>query len=316
MKFKTKSMIATGIILFISVSAFLAGFLQENYSGQAIDLRKEIAELQTDLDRMEAKALSLTSRDIDFTYSAIECLWEAFNKDLEFKILNSTLLEEERTNYIRQIVRSLQEVLGYSNPTMILHMYRVWDYYSNLDDFYIATEETDGYDYIIPRELWDSYISVYGMPVVELTPSEWYGDFFSYDAIQALPLVERPRDPLFGEMFVFESGGIEFLCDYFLFNPVRVLHDDINKKLNKAENLEAQASRIGLGVAMTTVAVVLSAAMANRLNQRKIEREFEKIREKEDRLAKKKRDLISIPILIIAIILSLLGVILPTFLNL
>ena len=97
---------------------------------------------------------------------------------------------------------------------------------------------------------------------------------------------------------------------------MRSLQNDINEKLNNAENLENQASRIALGVALTTVAVVLSTAMANRLNQRKIEHEFEKIKEKEGRLINKRHDLISIPVLIIATILSLVGVVFPLFINL
>jgi len=65
MKFKTKSMIATFIILLISGAAFFAGFLQEYYSGQVTDLREEATDIQAQLDRMEAKAYFQTQSDHD-----------------------------------------------------------------------------------------------------------------------------------------------------------------------------------------------------------------------------------------------------------
>ena len=69
-------------------------------------------------------------------------------------------------------------------------------------------------------------------------------------------------------------------------------------------------------MSLTTVGAILSTAMVNRLNQKKIENEFAILKEKEGRASEKRRDMISIPVLIIAIVLSIIGVVFPLILNL
>lgn len=315
MKFKTKSVIATVIILFIAGSAFLAGFLQEYYAGSAADIRRDAENLQTILIRMENRAIYLTKRDDDKVYMSYEHNMQSHLLDTEYNLLYSTLTPNERSNYLNKISQALEDTNAYWTWMSVV----VWYRYYNVSqwDFNIATKEDDGYDLIITWEMWSSYVSTYGLPVEVMTPTQYYGHFFSYDEIQSLPINSRPTDHATGkEIFIQPIHSVEFLCSYFLFEQVRNTQEEIDQMLKVFVNLEKQASSIGLGVAMTTIAVVLSAAMANRLNQKKIESEFEKIREKEERLIKKKRDLISIPVLIIATILSLLGVILPIFLNL
>ncbi len=316
MKFKTKSVIATVIILFISGSAFLAGFLQEFYAGSAADMRRDAENLQTILIRMENRALFLYEKDIDFTYKSFDHMRQAHLLDVEYDLLYSTLTPNERMNYLVKIVEALRSELECWTAMNVVIWYRYFNEHPQWD-YNIATKEDDGYDLIINWEMWSSYVSTYGLPVEVMTPAEYYGNFFSYDDIQSLPFEYRPIDYLtMKEIFFKPIHWVDYICRYFLFEQVRSTQEEIDQMLEVFVNLEAQASSIGLGVAMTTIAVVLSAAMANRLNQKKIESEFEKIREKEERLIKKKHDLISIPVLIIATILSLLGVILPIFLNL
>lgn len=314
MKFKTKSVIAVVIILFISGSAFLAGFLQEYYAGSAADIRRDAENLQVILTRMENRALFFLKNDLDFTYRAGDQLEQAHRLDVEYAYLNYTLTPNERGNYLTKIVSALTSGQTSWQALKFVQWYQYFKAHPQWDKN-IATKEDDGYDLIITWERWSSYVDTYGLPVKELTPAEFYGNFSSYDEIQSLEY--RPID-LYSDQEIFSKPihWVESVIRYFLFDQVMSTQEEIDQMLEEYVNLETQASSVGLGVAMTTIAIVLSTAMANRLNQKKIENEFEKIREKEERLIKKKHDLISIPVLIIATILSLLGVILPLFLNL
>ena len=196
-----------------------------------------------------------------------------------------------------------------------IHLYRHFNQTQN--NYVIATEENEGYDYAITWKMWQSFISESGLPVYIWNASEYYGGFFSYSAIQAHPLDLRPLDPDTGqEIFIFESGGIESVVDFFFLSQARALQDQINSKLDDANSLINQADRISLTLSLTTIGVIISTAMVNRLNQKKLEHEFAILNEKEGRPNEKKWDLISIPVLIIAIVLSIIGVVFPLILNL
>ena len=89
------------------------------------------------------------------------------------------------------------------------------------------------------------------------------------------------------------------------------------------EKLEAAVSRIAFGVTFTTVAVVISGVIANRISDKKLERQFKELKNEKDKKDKKdekdekeERDLVSIPILFIAAVLCILGLFLPYILTL
>ncbi|MFX0004574.1 MAG: hypothetical protein ACFE9C_13705 [Candidatus Hodarchaeota archaeon] len=309
---KSKYKIASAIILIISTGAFIVGFIQTNYLQKITDLKAEIHDLETDHDRMESKALSQRYADKDYFHRSLDYTTEAKIKDYEFEQLNDTLTNDERKVYVYTISTLMQQSINYRGATSIISIYRHFNHSTN--DLIVSTEEIIGYDYRITWEIWQSFLSFYGPPVYEMNASEAYGDFFSYDYIQSRPLVERPRDLKTNDEIFFkinQTGGWTFIniTDYFLLSPVISLQDKINSNLIELDKLEAEASIMAFGVTFTTVAVVISGVMANRISDKKLERQFEEL--KEERLRKKERDLISIPLLIIAAILCILGLIMP-----
>ena len=308
MEFRTKYLAAYIIILLISGTAFIAGLLQENLTSKANSTKQEVADLQDTLGRMESKSLFLTNRDIANTYKSIEIRFEAMLVDNEFDLLNTTLNPNERNVYIKKIVELLIYAQGIQNSLLIIHLFRHFNI-SN-DDFVLATQESDGYDYRITYEMWQTYNSSYGSPVYIWTAYDYYGLYFSYPAIQLLAPEFRPNDPDTGiELFIFEGGEIESILDYFLYTQIRGIQDQRNEKTENANILEAKASYISLGVSLTTISMVLASAMITRINYKKIEYEFMVLKEIEGRKEDIKPDLISIPILVIATILSILGMI-------
>ncbi len=312
MKFKTKYYVVYGIILFISGTAFIAGSLQENLSSQANSIQGQVLDLQDTLIRMESKAFFLTSRDISTTYKSIDIRLEAMLVDNEFDYLNSTISQNQRDFYVKKIVELLIYSQGMQNTLTVVHLYRHFNV--TTADFVIAFQESDGYDYRITYEMWQMYNSLYGSPVYIWNASDYYGPYFSYSVIQALAPEFRPHDPDTGyEIFIFEGGGIESIMDFFLYDQVRDIQDEINEKSGRVNNLESQATYISLGVSLTTVSILLSTAMITRVNHKKIEHEFKLLKEKEGREVSIEHDYLSVPVLVIATFLSTLGIILAVF---
>ncbi len=309
---KSKYKIASAIILIISTGAFIVGFIQTTYLQKITDLKAEIHDLEIDHDRMESKALFLRYADKDYFTRSLDYSTEAKIKDYEFEQLNDTLTDDERKVYVYTIIALIQQSIDYRSTTSIISIYRHFNHSTN--DLVISTEEILGYDYRITWEIWQSFLSLYGPPVYEMNASEAYGNLFSYDYIQSRPLLQRPRDLKTGYETFFainQSLGWTFIniTEYFLLSPDISLQDNIDSNLIEVDKLEAEASIMAFGVTFTTVAVVISGVVANRISDKKLERQFEEL--KEERLRKKERDLISIPILIIAAILCILGLILP-----
>jgi hypothetical protein len=229
--------------------------------------------------------------------------------DNEFDLLNDTLLQAERDFYVKKIVELLMYRQSLQNSLMIIHLFRHFNVSTN--DFVIALQENDGYDYRITYEMWQNYIDDFGLPVYIWNASEYYGPFFSYPIIQTLAPEFRPYDPDTGqEIFIFEGGGIEGVMDYFLYSQVRSTQDSINTNNKIINSIESQANFISLAVSLTTVSMVLSTAMITRLNNKKLEQEFETLKAKEGREPKAKRDILSIPVLVAAGILSTLAILL------
>ena len=175
-------------------------------------------------------------------------------------------------------------------------------------------EETDGYNFSISWEMWQAFIVEHGSPVSIESPLQSYGVFFSYSAIQALPDGFRPIDDETGEeIFIRENAGVEFLAEYFLLSQIQVLQSQINEKLAEASAQGAVAERISVTVSLTTVAMLLATAMASRVNEREVMDEITVLRAEMGQEAVPVRDYSTMPILIVAIALALLGLYLALY---
>ena len=226
MKFRTKHLIAYGIILFISVNAFVSGLFQENFTSKANSSKAEVVDLQNTLGRMESKANFISNRDIPSTYKSIDIRVEVTLLDNEFELLNTSLNPNEREVYIRKIVELLIYAQNIQNTLLIIHLYRHFN--DTAENYMIANQEADGYDYFITHEIWQTYNSLFGSPVYIWTAFEYYGGFFSYPLIQLRAPEFRPYDPDTGlETFIFEGGGIESILDFFLYSQIREIQGQI-----------------------------------------------------------------------------------------
>ncbi|UCH04308.1 MAG: hypothetical protein JSW05_12165 [Candidatus Thorarchaeota archaeon] len=304
--------LATLTILLISGIAYVAGTLQEGFSSTAVQKQDEAREMQTDLERMESRTYYLMERDITRVREYGNLFGEIWPIDMEFEFLNSSLSIEERQVYVRRIVDKISQLQSYQNMLLILHLYRHFNRTTNT--YWIASEDNEGYDFSITWELWQAFISDHGSPVTIQTTLQFHGAFFSYPAIQALPYGWRPMDHETGEeTFTIESAGIEFLCEYFLLSQIQVLQYQIDQTLQEANAQGAIAEKISLAVSLTTVAMLLATAMASRVSEREVVSEIVTPRKEMGQDVGPVRDYGTVPILIVAIALALLGLYLALY---
>jgi len=251
-------------------------------------------------------------RDVTRIREYGDLLMEVYWMDREFELLNSSISPERREMYVRKVADMLDQLNSYQSMLLILFLYRHFN--RSTDTFWIASEDGEGYDFSVTWDMWTNFISEHGSPVKIETPTEYYGHFFSYPAIQALPYPMRPQDHETGaEMFIREDAGVEFLCEYFLLSQVQVLQDQIDGKLVEANTNEAMANRISVTVSLATVAMLLATAMANRANEREAIDEIVALRVEMGQEVALERDYSTVPILIVAIALALFGLYLLMF---
>jgi len=261
---------------------------------------------------MESRTYFLMQRDITRIREYGDLLTEVGLVDTEFGILNSSLTPQRREVYVRRVAEMLSQLQSYQSMLLILHLYRHFN--STTATYWIAREQNEGYNFSITWELWQAYISDHGSPVAIETPLQYYGTYFSYPAIQALPYGLRPKDHETGaETFIREDAGVEFLFEYFLLGQIQVLQSQINEKLDEAIAQDAVAERVSLTVSLTTVSLLLATAMASRVNEKEVVREIEALRAEMGQEVVSERDYTIVPILMVALALALLGLYLALF---
>lgn len=315
---ESKLKVVSLIIFLISTGAFIANLGHTINSERITTIKEDIYDLEIDHDRMESKASSLRSEDKEEFYTSIDYVDEAKTLDYEFEQLNDTLTNEERRVYVYIIISLIQKSVQYRDRLSIISIYRHFN--SSTEDMIITTEEELGYTYVIAWNVWNSFVSTYGERIYEANASEAYGTFFSYDYIQSRPLFERPRDIVTGhEIFLrinqTKLMGFGNITDYFLFSSVISLQSIINQKLVELEVLEADISRFRFGITFTSLAVFIAGLIANRVGDKKLERQIAEIPgARKDILEEKDR--LSIALLSISAILFIIGLILPYVLTL
>ena len=314
---KIQTRFATFVIIIVSFASFFGGYIQSSYLSQANQLKEDALLLQADLDRMERKALNLYQDCIDKMYEENRLFHEAQSLDIEFRELNNTLNWDQRDGYIWRIKESIYQSGVYAswNP-----LSTIWFHFNQTtNNLVIARENDDGYDYAITHAQFIEYNTNVAVnpsigPLVQLRDSaDEYGNFFSYDYIQALPFEARPMITD-DEKFISPGIAYEAKADYFFYTPVHNLQRNITALLEEADILETESQQISLGVSMTTIAVVLATAMASRIEQQMLEHNIAVIL-KGDSAKRVKIDMLGIVLLILALFLAITSIIIPTLLS-
>ena len=294
------------VILFVSASAFIAGFYQSDFSSKATNLRQTRSDLEFQLARMQDTVNTLIVSETIIDLESWGFYNDAGIADLELNQTWNIITSEERSVLTFLIIEYLLRFQEYQLNLITGKMYQHFQVSSS--DYVIASKEIDGFDYKVSKSIFDEFD-----PVYESTAEDRVGWFFMYDVFSA-----KSYSPThFIELKRVYKG---YPDDYFkrvFYKPIENLQEEITSISHLIEDNESRADTIQLAVSITTVSVILSTAMANRINEKKTESELSIIKaavsDQEVEIVSKS-DKISVPVLITAAILSSLGIIIPILL--
>ena len=284
----------TGIILLISASAFLAGLIQTEMNSNIITLTQEKNLLENRLDQMREKANDIYIHDLLLINEATRRVTEIRLLDFDLLHKGGNLTAEELNAIHAKITWLLWQMQSYLKVLDLSEIYR--HFLVNTSDYIIASKEVDGYEYTITKKYHDE-----NKVIENLTATEVYGMLHSFTELSGW---EAP------EWFYYPVGDFRT----YLYAPLKAVRDKIDDLAVRTDTLSFNADRIGLGVSLTTIAVILSAAMATRMNEKKMTHDLSVIQAELDQGKTEiisESDLIPISVLLIAATLSILGVIIP-----
>ena len=306
---KILNTVPTIIILFISLTAFIGGFLESDRTNTSNDLRQQASELETLIARMETRAVSIISNDQLNDNVAESLRLEAFRTDNELRSLNSTfsgptMLAEQRT-YVQKIADLEQDANYYAGKTVSWILFQYFDLNNNTEPIYINNKTVDGFDFSISKDQWIKAQEKRPSGPVRLMP---YNEYLPRYHNQAL-ITYFGYNPDYMYRTNLDIGYFAILI------PIWDFQSTANDLISQADTIEQQSSQINLGVSIITVAVILSSAMNNRINDRENDKNFKQLKSNmqinENLKVDSERDLLSLPVLVVAAILSVAGIVIP-----
>ncbi|MFX1514725.1 MAG: hypothetical protein ACFFC6_00305 [Promethearchaeota archaeon] len=284
----------TGIILLISASAFVAGLIQTDLTSNSVTLSQEKKLLENRLDRMREKANDIYIHELVTINEATHRATEIRLLDIDLSHNIASMTADEVNSVYSQIKFLLEQMKSYLEALDLAKMYS--HFQVNDSDYVIASEEEDGYEYTITKQYHNE-----NKVIENQTANMVYGFLYSYLEVSSLG---APG------WFYYPVGDFRT----FLYTPLKAVQDEIDDLAVRIDTLSFRADRIGLGVSLTAIAVILSAAMATRINEKKMSYDLSVIQSNLDEGKTEiitESDLISIPVLLMAATLSILGVIIP-----
>ena len=294
------------IILTISGFTFTTGYLLNVYTDKTENLRSEMASSEKELAHMEKQRITMLNFDIEMSNLAELLLAEASTNAIEYEIMNSTLTSTERYAKLKVIEKFLNFVITDLNNTYTAQIQSKFEF-GSIDRLPFATKEVNGYDYIITRQNWENNNPGSFITVEEFLLTVGFNNTVILDLFES-----------FGEDF--PKTTIVLLINwqnfYLLHYKVIISKiEDIDRKRVELSNTQAITTLLSVSVSIATIGTVLSAVMASKASEKRIEESFKILHqeivkaERMEPFPKAKRSKIAILGLLIAFFFALYGVI-------
>lgn len=308
---KSRDRFLTIIILLISGLGFIAGIFYNTNETEANALYEDAAVYDLRAESMNLFVESLHEKDIELFEGADTAFREARTLTIEWQeilvlSLPTDMEKLENTTHKRQIQGKFLE--GWNLQVD-----------STANDVAgggrtLANYFTHRFAYTITEELWSSYNDTY--PI--LTP------------IPAVTFINETVGGVSEDLLDQITEGMEH---YYFFEwnkssyrnmlnePVFEARDLSFQTLQNANLLAGAADSLGITVSFTTIAVVLSSAMSERIDKKKLERYISRVRadiQRDESLLSVGRDRLASIGLILALIIALTGFLMtiPTWFHL
>lgn len=308
---KSRERFLTIIILLISGLGFVAGIFHNTAETEANALYEEATGHELTAESMSLFVQSLYETDVESFERAeaafIEALelmyvWQAIldlnlPTDME-KLQNATLM--------MQILGKFWQVWNLQADTTVS---RLWENFNRTrgGERILATQLTHRFDYVITFDLWKSFNDTY--PNLIVIPAVT----FLNESLEHVPeFYNKITDEL----------QVHYYCEFnrdsyqdMLNIPLFEAKDLAFQTLENANLHAGAADTLSIMVSFTTVAVVLSSAMSERIDKKRLERYISRVRadiQKDESLLSVGRDRLASIGLILALILALAGFLMTT----
>lgn len=322
----TGDVIASIIILLISIAGFAGGLLQSSYSTDASDEMESVDELREIADEMQTKIEYYIQQE----HSLQEEVYELYDEIFEiinawFPVLdpfNNISEETIKLTNITSVVNIQSKLWKASqklNESNVHHLYMYFEVFNETEPFRVPL--SNDREFNITKENWDRHYRRQLDPEFEFEFEEANQTLYkianSTDyLLNNILWQEFPKDMLAKiqvnmpkSFFLVDLG----LFSDLLYEPYYIIMGESFDMEMHARYLEDKGDLMSLGVAIITVAMVLSTTMANRLNEKKVYDRINLVRAdlmKNPELGVSRGDKFAIPVLITALIVSAIGLLL------
>ena len=262
------------IILAVSVFAFGAGYLQNSFVNRSEAAKAEANEHEYNALRIEQRMRNIMNHDADQMLKITDKEADLIYLVLEYQAIQNNLTEAEKEVFrIKFSQIAFERSLAVTSTTLYLINYE-FSSSSSLEEYHIASKETHGFDYIITRESWDANTPLYLQSKTQFfTRLGLYPSFQSVvEDLDTYLLYDVTTGEGYFWMFDYDNSG-QLLQQPF-FDEVKLQLD----KTDEANRYQKVADQITIGVAVTTIASVLSAAMRSRLDDKESAHNLSRIR--------------------------------------
>lgn len=292
------------VIVFVSACAFLAGYVQSNIAEAGEGYREDAQTHERNVDRMLDRLEFISSIDKTQYFEALQLQEDAIFLALKYWWYYDNFTELERELLLIDMLQTFYDSIGLINSTVAGIIDN--DFKKGLSTTYeFATKEKYGYNYIITRADWLEYD-----PIIEYTRAQFITKWGLGQAISDYPEIE-----------VLGMLDADTFLDLHSDNWYVLYRQPIWKEMDKMEDAQELANRyenyvnrITIGVAITTVATILVATMANRISNKEMDHDLSVIRAdvlKNKALVVSGQDTLAYLVLAVAVIISVVGLIIP-----
>lgn len=305
----SKGIVASIIIIAISGLAFTAGFLRERVVTEIEEIKGTIANDEILVERMGSKISDILLFDFISTNDARNEINNFKELAIEYDILDENLTAEEILIFKGRLQASINKYENILRNSYLGQLIDHFDLTSNETDYYFAAFDPDGYNYSITSDEFFDLDNSMGLYTIQTK-----ADFLVQikNTTYWLPILVLTHD----EYTIPEAQDNWALL--YRSKQSQIQHSIINNTQLLAD-LETEASYYSYGVTAITVTTILASAMAAQLSDKERERDFSHVKAKiydDESMIITKMNRLAIPVLIIALALSILGLLLPFLIGL
>ena len=305
---KSRERFLSIIILLISGLGFIAGILFNNSETEANTLYEDAAEYELTAESMTLFVQSLYQTDIKYFESADAAFHEARTLIFEWQEILALSLPADMENlenatHKEQILGKFLEGYSFLFNSIAWDLWEVFNRTDGPVGRTLANHFTHRFAYTITREIWNSINDTY--PIVIPIPAATFVNETT-GAVSEDLLLQITSEISHLYFFELNKSAYQVLLNQPLFEARDLAH----QTLQNANLISGRADTLGITVSFTTVAVVLSSAMTERIDKKKLERSISRVRadmKNDESLLSGERDRIASLGLIIAMIIAVTG---------